>query len=221
MNFKISFFQDVFTIVEELTGDCPGVGLPDNFKIDKNYYVLFKELQQKFNLTKIFVTDFSKVKNLPEWNKIKKIIDLYKSFWEKQKEKLFDKKNYLKNNINFNKFLEKLQKTTKHQWKTKELIVFLTIGYKDSGTYDREINVIRLGIHENKEQYLTYTLYHELIHYHIVNNMKILLKKEDEEILCRAIFSIVFKDNLIAQEHWRENISEDMIKKINEKSLQF
>jgi len=182
---------------------------------------MFKEMQEKYNLTKIFITDFNKVKSLSEWNKIKKIIDLYKSFWEKQRQKLYDKKVYLEKKINFRKFLERLQKLTRHDWDTDELIVFLTIGYQDSGTYDREINVIRLGIHENKENYLVYTLYHELIHYHIVNNMKKSLKEEDEEILCRAIFNLLFKDDLIAQKHWRENLREGEIKKINEKSLRF
>lgn len=220
LNFKISFFQDVFTIVEELTGDCPGVGLPEGFIIKEEDYALFKELQKKFSLTKLFITRFSEVKNIVEWVKIKSIIDLYGLFWKKHKHKLFETKLYLERTTKFKNFVERLQKITKCDWNTKELTVFLTIGYKDSGTYDREVNVIRLGIHENKKDYLVYTLYHELIHYHIINDMKISLKEEDEEVLCRAIFNLLFNDDLIAQKHWKEHLSSEEIKKINEKSQQ-
>ncbi len=66
LKFKISFFQDIFTIIEELTGDCPGVGLPEDFKIDKRYYALFGHLQKKYNLTYMFITDFDNVKKLHE-----------------------------------------------------------------------------------------------------------------------------------------------------------
>lgn len=218
LNFKISFFQDVFTIIEELTGNCPGVGLPDGFYIKEDDYELFKELQKRYNLTKLFITNFNKVKSLAEWTKIKEIIDLYASFWKKQKQKLFETKLYLENKTNFKKFLEELQKITKCNWDINKLTVFLTIGYKDSGTYDREINVIRLGIHEEKRDYLIYTLYHEIIHYHIVNHMKMKLNEEDEEILCRAIFSILFKEDQLAQRHWREHLNEEDILKIREKS---
>lgn len=220
LDFEISFFQDVFTIIEELTGDCPEVGLPEDFCVTEEDYKLFKELQRKFCLTKLFITNFNKVKNLAEWGKIKDIIDSYHLFWEKHNHKLSETKFFLENKVNFKNFLERLQKITKCNWDTNKLTVFLTIGYKDSGTYDREINVIRLGIHENKKDYLVYTLYHELIHYHIINHLKILLKEEDEEVLCRAIFSSLFKDDLIAQKHWKEHLSTEKIKKINEKSQQ-
>ncbi len=109
---------------------------------------------------------------------------------------------------------------TKYNWTLKELPVFLTWGYKDSGTYDRIINVIRIGIHNKHKEYLVYTVYHELIHYHIINHMGLALEEDEEEILCRAIFSLIFKNNSIAQRHWKESLNEKEIKKIKEKASQ-
>jgi hypothetical protein len=210
----------VFTIIEELTGDSPGVGLPEGFEVKKKEYKFFRELQQKYNLTDLFITNHSKVKGLKEWNKIKKLINSYHFFWNKQKSKLTETKIKLEKEVNFPDFLERVQKTTKHEWIKKELAVFLTLGYKSSGTYDRKIDIIRLGIHETREAYLIFTLYHELIHYHIVNHMKLLLKEEKEEILCRAIFSILFKNNPTAQKHWKEYLKKHEIKKIKEVAKQ-
>ena len=218
LNFKISFFQDLFTIIEELTGDCPGVGLPNNFHIDKESYILFKELQKRYDLTKNFITNFKKINQIDEWVEIKKIIRDYKGYWNKEKIKIQNSINYLNKVVDFEWFLQKLEEITLTKWETKDLDVFFTVGYKNSGTYDREINVIRVGIHEGVEKYLVYTLYHELIHYHIVKHMKLKLSEGEEEILCRAIFKLVFEKDLIAQKHWQENLSIEEIKKINKKS---
>ncbi len=215
---KISFLQDVYTIIEELSGDCPGVGLPQGFNIDKSYYELFRTLQKKYELTKIFLNNPERVKSLEEWRQIKPLIEKYRNFWLKNKYKLLRTLKTLEAPIDLNWFVNSLSKVTRQEWNTPEVKVFLTLGYKDSGTYDRDHNLIRIGIHENKEEYLLYTLYHELIHYHIVNHMKLKLTPKDEETLCRAIFNILFKEDLIAQRHWRENLSQEEIKKIEEKS---
>ena len=223
LRFKISFFQDVFTIIEELTGDCPGVGLPEGFYIKKDYYKLFRKLQKKYNLTKVFITNLTKVESYPEWSEIKKIINLYRSYWKKRKNKLFNIRNDVASSINFNEFLNKLQRVTSYRWNTRELDIFLTLGYKNSGTYDREIDVIRIGIHEDKPHYLIYTLYHELIHFHIVKHMKQKLDEVKEEVLCRSIFKLLFNNNQIAQQHWKKYLTKEEIKKINKKAkeLQF
>lgn len=216
--FKISFFQDVFTIIEELTGDCPEVGLPEGFRIEKKIYRLFHNLQRKYKLTKIFITNFNNLKKLKEWDKIKEVTDLYKKYWVVQKLKLFRTLNYLKSAIDFEQFIKKLESVTNTKWDSDQLDVFLTIGYKDSGTYDREINVIRLGIHEKNKEYLVYTLYHELIHYHIIKHMKIKLKEDEEEVLCRAIFKLIFQHDLIAQQHWKEHLTDLEIERIEKKA---
>ncbi len=218
LNFKISFTQDVFTVIEELTGDCPSVGLPKGFEINKEHYKLFRRLQKKYFLTKSFISDKNKVKSLPEWSKIKEVIRLYHAFWLKNKNKLFEAIKSLKSSMDLIWFTKKVSELTKCQWNTKEVDVYLTLGYKDSGTYDKENNVVRIGIHEGKEKYLVYTLYHELIHYHITNHMHLKLNEKDEEILCRTIFNLLFKEDPIAQQHWKEHLNQNEIRKIEEKS---
>ena len=220
LEFKESFFQDVFTIIEELTGDCPGVGLPEGFSMDKKTYDLFHELQKEHSLTKLFISNLKEVKKLKEWDKIEKVINAYKRYWETHRKNLLESLNYLKDNVDFLWFIKKLEDLTNAKWSTETLEVFLTIGYKNSGTYDREINVIRLGTHESNKKYLVYTLYHELVHYHIVKHMKINIKDEEEEILCRAIFSIVFKEDLIAQKHWKEHLTQEDIETIEKKVME-
>ncbi|RLE41726.1 hypothetical protein DRJ16_05825, partial [Candidatus Woesearchaeota archaeon] len=206
-------------IIEELTGDCPGVGLPNGFIVHRNYYRVLRDVQKRHKITRYFLSNPNKIKQLPEWTVIKDIINLYKSYWKKNRWKLRLAKEYIKENLRFDDFLERLKKITGHKWRTKSLDVFLTLGYKNSGTYDRRNNVIRIGIHENKKKYLIYTLYHELIHYHIVKHMKKKLSESDEEILCRAIFSAIFKDDPIAQSHWKEGMHKNEIKKIEKKRL--
>lgn len=209
---KINFLQDFFTILEELTGDCPGVGLPKGFKLDKKHYNFFKRLQKKHKLTKIFFKNHNKIKKLKEFDSIKKVQKEYRIYWKKNIKELIKAKNKIEK-LNYNSFLLKLEKITKHNWITKKLIVFLTLGYKNSGTYDRLNKVIRIGIHQSNKPFLGYTLFHELIHFHIVNHMKLKLKKEKEEILCRAIFSLIFK-NKTAEKHWKKFLSKREIKEI-------
>lgn len=219
LNFKISFFQDVFTIIEELTGDCPGVDLPAGFQVKPENYVLFKTLQKRCNLTKLFITDFKKIRDLKDWLSIKQIIEQYRLYWVRYKNKLLKAKQKLSKDFMTDNFINKLQEISKSKWLAKELDVYLTLGYKHSGTYDRLANIIRLGIHEDREQYFAYTLYHELIHFHIVRHMNLQLGADEEEILCRSFFKKIFDSDEVAQKHWKENLAPDQIEIINKKII--
>ena len=169
----------------------------------------------------MYITNFKAVKHLQEWKRIQKIIALYNLFWNEHKYKLLNVKKSLKKEMDFDSFIKKLEEITKIAWTTKMLDLFLTIGYKQSGTYDRKINVIRVGIHEDNKLYLPYTIYHELIHFHIINHMKLKLPETEEEILCRAIFKLVFINDLIAQSHWKEFLTQQEQEKINKKAEEF
>lgn len=220
MNVKISFFQDAFTIIEELSGDSPNTGLPEGFRVGRGYYTLFRKLQKKYKITDLCLTNFDEIKNLQEWKSIRYLINSYKNFWNRKKYKLLDAKQYLLKKVELNKFIKKLENLTKIAWTTKVLNLFITIGYKRAGTYDRKRNIIRIGVHEGKKKYLLYTLYHELIHLHIVKHMNLKLSEKEEEILCRAIFNMLFKNNKIAQNHWKEFLNKKEIERINKKVLE-
>lgn len=217
LKFRISFFQDFFTIIEEITNNGPGVGLPSGFFIDKDIVEKFNNIKYPKEFCLSYIKKDEKLKNFEEYKLLSKIKTKYFIYWLKNLPKLIIALHKLKNKSY--KDLQKVQEVTKFDWKQKEIPVYFVVGYKDSGTYDRDVDLIRLGMHQNKEYFTYYTLIHELIHFFIVKNMDLKLKEPTEERLCRAIFNKVFENDKLGQEHWRVYLSEKEIKKIKELNI--
>ncbi len=202
LDLKISFFQDFFTIIEELVKRGPNIGLPSGFNVKKELLDEFEHLQDPEELKMLYLKKNASLGSHKSFPSLKKVQHEYIRFWILKLPYLL--KEYFKlRRFNYSAHLTAISAITKTSWEQSCIPVFLTIGYKDSGVYDRDINVVRIGTHQKKEQFTKYTLIHELIHLHIVENMNLKLDPAKEETLCRAIFAETFPNDRIAVDHWK------------------
>jgi hypothetical protein len=214
LNFKISFFQDFYTLIEEMVNLGPKVGLPNGFLVERENLDLLKNLENPREFKLSYLKKKSSFKKEKAYNVLKAIKSKYLLYWLSHLFYLIRELIKLKI-FNYDNFLKRVAIITGTEWHQSRIRIFLTLGYKDSGVYDRNINVIRLGVHQGKEYFTKYTLIHELIHFHIVKNMGLKLDPMKEEYLCRAIFANVFPNDSTATDHWIKYFKPEEIEEIN------
>lgn len=218
LSIQINFFQDFFGLIEEIVKNGPGVGLPEDFKIDGSIKKKLLKWQKKINIPEELIlrrNNFKKIMD-SDYLLIEKLEREYEEYWKARKEYLYKAQKFIKKFWSKKYFhsINKIEKITRQKYKRKKIPVFLVMSYKTAGTCDEYTKVIRLGVTKMGE-FLLRTIVHEIIHYHVRSSLKV--NSTQEELITRAIEAEVLQNdlkNLSKVPHWKATLNKKGIKYI-------